>query len=92
MSGRPAASVFLCVNIGAQNRVHAREMAFALSLEPLEHVAVNAQMDGGLAARHDHPGAFPEIFADGRGFRRVDARLTCAAGGFSFDRAQNISR
>jgi hypothetical protein len=29
-------------------------MAFALSLEPLEHVAVNAQMHGGLAARHDH--------------------------------------
>lgn len=50
LSGRPATSVFVRVNIGAQNRVHAREMALALSLEPLEHVAVavNAQMHGGL--------------------------------------------
>lgn len=91
LSGRPAPSAFVRVNIGAQNRVHAREMACALSLEPPEHVAVNAQMHGGLAARHDDPGAFPEIFADGRGFRRAGARLTCAAGGFSFDRAQRIS-
>jgi hypothetical protein len=79
------------INIRSQNRVHAREMAFALSLEPLEYVAVNAQMHGGLAAGHDHPGAFPEICADGRGFRRVGSCLTCAAGGFSFDRAQRIS-
>ena len=68
-------------------------MAFALSLEPLEHVAVNAQMDGGLAARHNDAGAFPEIFADGRGFGRVGACLTCAcaAGGFSLDRGKRIS-
>ncbi len=54
--GRPATSAFVRVNIGAQNRVHAREMAFALSLEPLEHVAVKAQMHGGLATRHNYPG------------------------------------
>ncbi len=83
--------MFLRVDVGAQNRVHAREMACSLSLEPLEHIAVNAQMHGGLAARHDHPGALPEIFADGRSFRRVEARLTCAAGSFPFERAQRIS-
>jgi hypothetical protein len=91
LSARPATSVFVRVNVGAQNRVHTREMAFPLSLEPFEHVAVNAQMHGGLSARHNDPGAFPEIFADGRGFRRVDPCLTCAASGFSFDRAQRIS-
>jgi len=51
-------------------------MAFALFLEPLEYVAVDAQMDGGLAAWHDDSGAFPEIFADGRGFGPLAYRLS----------------
>lgn len=61
------------VNVGAQNGVHARKMAFALFLEPIEYVAVNAKMHGCFAARHDDAGAFPEIFADRRGFRRLGA-------------------
>ena len=31
-------------HIGLQDGIHAREMAFALRLEPFEHVSINAQM------------------------------------------------
>ena len=36
-------------------------MPLALLLEPLEHVAVKAQMHRGFAARHHDPGAFPKF-------------------------------
>ncbi len=90
MSTTPT-SVLVRVNVRPQNRVHAREMALALSLEPLEHVAVNTQMHGGLASRPNHPCTFPEIFADGRSLRRIGVCLTRAGGGFSLDRAKRIS-
>jgi hypothetical protein len=63
-------------------------MAFALFLEPVEYVAVNAKMYGCFAARHDAPGTLPKIFTGRRGFRRVGACFACAASDFPFDRVQ----
>jgi hypothetical protein len=54
--------VFVGVNVGAQNSVHAREMTVALSFEPVEYVAIDAKMHGCFAARHNDPGAFPKTY------------------------------
>jgi len=79
------------VNVGAQNGIHACKVSVALSLEPVEYVAVNAKVHGRFAARHDDPGAFPKIIADRRGFRRGGACPACAASDFLFDRSKRIS-
>ena len=38
-------------------------MAFALSFEPVEYIAVNTKMHGCFAPLHHDPGAFPKVFA-----------------------------
>jgi hypothetical protein len=48
------------LDVGAKYGVHAREMALALFLEPVEHIAVDAKMDRRFAGRHYDAGMFPE--------------------------------
>jgi hypothetical protein len=84
--------VFLSLDVGALDRVHAGKVAVTLFLEPVEYVAIDAKMNGGFALRHDDPRALPKIVTDRRCLRRLGAGFACAAGGFSFDRAKaNIS-
>lgn len=79
-------------DVGAEDGVHAGEVALAVGLEPLDHVAVEPQMNGGFAGGQDGAGGFPEIVAEGFGARGVGEGLVEATGADGFDFAKKMSR
>lgn len=81
----------VCLDVRAQNCIHACKVTLALFLEPVEYVAVNAEMHGCLALGHDDPRVLPKIVTNRRSLRRVGAGFAGAAGDVSFDRAKRIS-
>ena len=81
-------SVPVGVNVGAQDGVHAGQMPFPVRFEPLDDIAVEPQMHGSLAARHDDTRLFPKRLAQGFGLGRVRARLILAARAHGFDLAK----
>jgi hypothetical protein len=83
---------FLRFDVGAENGVHAGEMAFAVGLEPLDDVAVEAQVNGSFAGRQGDAGGLPEIFSERFGAWGVGAGPVETAGAHRFDFAKRISR
>ena len=75
----------MCLHVGTQHRIHPREMARSLCLEPFQDVRIEPKMYRGLAGRHHHPGIPPELVIDRTG-RRVTPRLTRPAGTTGFKR------
>lgn len=74
-----SAPSLLRVDIGAQQRVHSREMTLALGFEPIDHVAVEAQMHRGLSRKRRDARVFPEILSERRSFPGVLAPLILPA-------------
>src|SRR3984957_15349131 len=72
-------SLLVRFNIGAQDGIHAGEMALAALLEPFDDIGVEAQMNRCFAARHDNARVLPKIFAQRFGRRRVSASLILPA-------------
>lgn len=89
---RASRAAFLRFDVGAEDGVHAGEVALAVGLEPLDHVAVEPQMNGGFAGGQDGAGGFPEIVAEGFGARGVGEGLVEATGADGFDFAKKMSR
>lgn len=79
------ARVSMRVDIGAQDGVHSREMPSAARLEPIDNVAVETRMHGGLPARHDDAGLSPKIRSKQFRLGRVGSRSILAARSLGFD-------
>jgi hypothetical protein len=45
-------SVFMGLDVCLKDRIHAGKVTLSIRLEPLHHIAVQAEMDGSLPARH----------------------------------------
>lgn len=91
LTRNPSASISLSFHIGSQHGVHARQVALASGLEPLRHIAVQAEMYGGLSARHDDTRAAPECRAEGLCLRRIRTGLILALLPHRFDLAKRVS-
>jgi hypothetical protein len=63
-------------------------MSSAELLEPIDNVAVETQMHGCLAARHDDAGLFPKVLSKRFRLGRVTARLIFAARALGLDLTQ----
>jgi hypothetical protein len=48
----------MCLHVGTQHGIHAREMALPLFLEPFENIRVDAKVDRGFTSRHHKCGHF----------------------------------
>lgn len=83
--------MFLGFHVGPEDGVHAGEVALAVGLEPVNDVAVEAEVDGGLAGRHDDAGGAPEVGAEGFGFGGGWAGGVFAAFAHGLDLAKRVS-
>jgi len=54
-------------------------MPSAVRLEPINNIAVETQMHGSLAARHDDAGLFPKLLPERSRLGRIGQRLIFAA-------------
>src|SRR6266852_883429 len=61
--GQPAESCLaaVCVDVGPQHGIHARQMPVALLLKPLQNVAIDAKMNRRFAGRHHNACTVPEF-------------------------------
>ena len=66
-------------------------MAFSIRLEPFDNIAIEAKVNGSLAARHDDAGALPELRAERLSFGGIWARLVLAAFPHGSDLAKGVS-
>ena len=55
--------LLLRFDVGSENGIHACQVSFAARTEPFDHVAIEAQVNGGLSSRHRYPRGFPEFRA-----------------------------
>lgn len=60
----------MCIDVGAENGVHAGQVALAARFESLDHIAVQAQVHAGLAAGHDDSRGLPTLGTETRCARR----------------------
>src|SRR5882672_1446108 len=51
----------VCVDVGPQYGIHARQMPVALLLKPLQNVAIDAEMNRRFARRHHNACTLPEF-------------------------------
>lgn len=81
-------AVFLGLDVGAEDCIHTGEVSGAVGLEPVDNIAVYAQVDGGLALGKGDAGIFPEVSAERGRFRGVWAGFVVAALAQGFDLTQ----
>ena len=91
VTGGTLRAALLRIDISAKDGVHAGEVAFAARSEPLDHIAVEAQVNRSLAGRHDDARGFPEIRAERFSFGSITARGVLAAFAESLDLAEGVS-
>jgi hypothetical protein len=84
--------MFLRIDVGAKNCIHVGQVAFPARFEPLDDVAVEAQVDRGLSRRQDDARGFPEIRAERFGVGGVGAGLIETARAPGADFAKRKSR
>lgn len=84
-------AALLRVDISAEYGVHAGEVPLASVAEPLDDVAIEPQMNGGLAGRQNDTRRLPEILAERFGFRGVIASWIAVAIADGVDFAKGIS-
>ena len=77
--------------IRSENRVHPGQVAFSIRLEPFDNIAIEAKVNGSLAARHDDAGTLPELRAERFSFRGIWAGLILAAFSHGSDLAKGVS-
>jgi hypothetical protein len=76
------------IDVGAQHGIHARQVPSAMRLEPINNVAVETQMHGSLAARHDNASLFPKFLPERFRLGRIGTRLIFAVRASGFDLAK----
>lgn len=78
-------------DVGAENGIHAGQVSFAARPKPFDHVAVEAQVNGGLSRRHRHPRRAPELRAQRLSLRSIRAGAVLARLAQGLDLAQRMS-
>jgi hypothetical protein len=74
------------IEVGAQYGIHPRQMPSAARLEPINNMAVETQMHGSLAVRHDDAGLFPKVLPERFRLGRIGPRLIFAVRALGLDR------
>jgi hypothetical protein len=79
------------IDVGPQHGIHAGQMPVALLLEPLENIAIDAQMHRRFAWRHHDACALPEFRIFLWAFGRISAGLVFAQRDLLLNLCQRIS-
>jgi hypothetical protein len=83
--------VFLSLDVGLENGVHAGKVTLSIGLKPLHHVSVEAKMNGSFTSRHDDAGALPEVRTERLGFVRILAGFVLTPFAHGSDLAKGMS-
>ena len=82
---RRSDAAFLCIDEGAEDSVHAGKVTLTPGAKPFDDISIDAQVNRSLAGRQDDARGFPEILAEGRGFRCIGTRWIQATLADRFD-------
>jgi len=91
LRARQSRGVFLRFDVGAKDCIHAGEVPLAVGLEPVDDIAVEAQVNQTLTGRNHDAGGLPEIRAEGFRCGGLRAGLVLALFAQGFDLTQSVS-